>query len=108
MSNPRRRKVTMLISGKLLDALAPTLLERKLKLEDVVSLYLRSLANGTKNAALSPADEMPIGKYRGELVGTVIRAEPKYISWILAQENTTLRLNTESLELLEKVLTTDE
>lgn len=36
-------------------------------------------------------DEMPFGKYRGDLVGTVIEEDASYISWML--NNTDFRLD---------------
>ena len=43
-------------------------------------------------------DKMPIGKYRGELVGTVIEDDPSYVRWMI--NNTEYRLNESALEYL--------
>lgn len=103
MVERKRRKVELLLPIELLKRLEPVLAGRKLKLEDVVQLYLRSLVN-TAGAALNPDDDMPIGKYRGATVGSVIRTEPRYVGWLLAQPSISLKLSPESLELLELVV----
>jgi hypothetical protein len=48
---------------------------------------------------LSFLDPMPVGKYRGELVGTVIEEDPGYVTWLI--NNTDWRLDEQTLEMLE-------
>lgn len=98
----RRKTVKMLLPSSLLLKLDPILKERKLKLEEVVALYLRSLVNAS-GKALALDSEMPIGKYRGATVESIIRAEPRYMAWLISQDNTTVKLAPEALALLEEV-----
>jgi uncharacterized protein (DUF3820 family) len=47
---------------------------------------------------LGITDPMPIGKYRGQLVGTIIEEDPSYIRWMI--NNTEWRLDEAALEYL--------
>ncbi len=47
-------------------------------------------------------DEMPWGKYEGELVGSLIEVDPEYIHWMV--NNTDFRLDEGSLDYLEECL----
>lgn len=47
---------------------------------------------------LSVLDTMPFGKYRGELIGTVIENDADYIYWAI--NNTELRLNEDATRYL--------
>lgn len=57
--------------------------DRGLKLETYISMYLRVMLRN-KNI-LNLQDEMPFGKFSGEIVENVVRAEPDYIAWLIAQ-----------------------
>jgi hypothetical protein len=46
-------------------------------------------------------DMMPFGKYRGELVGTVIEGAPDYIDWAI--NNTDFRLDAHGKKYLKIV-----
>lgn len=48
---------------------------------------------------LSITDEMPFGKHKGVLVGTLIEEENSYIEWML--DNTDWTLDEEALEYFE-------
>ena len=50
--------------------------------------------------AYTVLDRMPFGKYKGELIGTVIEDDPKYIRWAL--DNTDFDLTKEAKEYLEE------
>jgi hypothetical protein len=43
---------------------------------------------------------MPIGKYQGTLVGTVIEEDPSYVHWLI--NNTLWRLNSQALSYLHE------
>lgn len=45
-------------------------------------------------------DEMPWGKHKGVLVGTVIEEDPRYIRWLL-RDSPAFRLSEEALAYLE-------
>ena len=46
-------------------------------------------------------DTMPFGKYKGELIGTVIENDQKYIFWAIY--NTNFKLNDDAQKYLEKL-----
>lgn len=48
---------------------------------------------------LSILDTMPFGKYRGDLIGTVIEEDPRYIYWAI--NNTDLRLDEQAMKYLK-------
>jgi uncharacterized protein (DUF3820 family) len=47
---------------------------------------------------LSILDFMPFGRYKGELIGTVIEDEPRYIYWAI--NNTDLWLDEQAMKYL--------
>lgn len=46
----------------------------------------------------SVTDTMPFGKYRGELIGTIMEDDPAYMRW--AVENTDIRLDKIAMDYL--------
>lgn len=85
----------------LLAKLEPIIKERGLTVSEVCGLYLRSLVTTSeRNRALDLDSEMPLGKFKGEQVGVVIRAEPRYVAWLLGT-TTSFKLGPEALQLLE-------
>jgi len=76
---------------------------RGLTLDQAVGLYLRAMINTSERArSLRLADQMPYGKYAGERVDTILRAEPSYIAWLIANNEST-RWDPEVLRLLEEL-----
>lgn len=87
----------------LTEKLEPLLLERDLTLDEVVRLYLRALVTTSERSrALDLRSEMPLGKFKGEELAVVIRSEPKYVSWLLAEVEG-FKLAPDALALLEQV-----
>jgi hypothetical protein len=96
-------RLVIQIPSELLGDLEPLLIQRGLSVEEVIRLYLRSLVNGAKRSrAVSLSDDMPIGKFKGEKVETVIRAEPGYVSW-LAGNIESFKLAPDALALVEEL-----
>jgi len=52
---------------------------------------------------LNQFDEMPFGKYKGELIGTVIEDDPQYIYWAINQ--TSLRIDEPTMKYLKENMT---
>lgn len=91
------------IPDKLAGQLEGVLIKRGLSVDEVVRLYVRSLVTTSERlAALGIRSEMPIGKFKGEEVGVVIRADPSYVAWMLANSSA-FKLTPEALALLEAV-----
>lgn len=91
------------VDRKLLERLAPVLEERGLTVDQAVGLYLRGMVNSSASArALRLSDAMPFGKYQGETLETILRAQPDYIMFILGLGKT--RFDPEVLALLEQVV----
>lgn len=96
-------RIVVEIPDKLVADLEPVLTARGLRFEELVRLYARSLVTSSKtNAALTVDSEVPFGKFKGELLGVVIRAEPQYINWVLANYDR-IKLAPDALQLLEEV-----
>lgn len=94
------------VSKALTEQLEPLLKERGLTLDQAVGLYLRGMVNTSASArALRLADTMPFGKYEGETVETIVRAQPDYIKFIMGLGKT--RFDPEVLGLLEKLTETE-
>lgn len=90
------------VKKNLAERLEPILRERGLTLDQTVGLYLRGMVNASDRCrSLRLADEMPFGKYEGETLDTIARADPQYLHFILNLGKT--RLDPEVLALLETI-----
>lgn len=90
------------VDRALLDRLEPVLRERGLTLDRAVGLFLRGMVNTSNRAkALRLQDAMPFGKYYGETVETILRAQPDYIAFIVGLGKT--RFDPEVFDLLEQL-----
>jgi len=70
---------------KLVTELEPVLATKGLSLDEAVRLYLRSLVTtSARGRALELDSVMPFGKYQGEVVEVIVRAEPSYIRFLIA------------------------
>lgn len=79
------------------------LLTKGLSLDDTVRLYLRAMVTSSeRNKALGLDSEMPFGKYKGELIEVVLRAEPNYVS-SLVSNGKSIKFQPEVLELLKEI-----
>lgn len=91
------------VDQKLAERLEPLLKERSLTLDQAIGLYLRGMVNASATArALRLDDTMPFGKYQGETVETIARAQPDYINYIFSNGKT--RFDAEVLRLVETLL----
>lgn len=96
-------RVVVRLPPSLLGDLEPILAARELTIDKVIRLYLRSLVTTSKRTgAIGLADEMPIGKFKGEPLETVIRAEPKYVEWLLGKVET-FRVTPDALDLIDEL-----
>lgn len=90
------------VDTALLARLEPILVERGLTVDQAVGLYLRGMVNSSASArSLRLSDVMPFGKYEGEEVGTILRAQPDYVSFIVGLGKT--RFDPEVFVLLEQL-----
>ncbi len=90
------------VKTKLAERLEPILTDRGMTLDQAVSLYLRGMVNGSERSrAIRLADEMPLGKYRGEIVETIVRGEPGYVRFLFGCEN--IRFDPEVYALVEEI-----
>lgn len=94
-------KLTLNIDTKLHNQLKKLLSERGTDIETFVKLQLRALSIATKILHLE--DKIPFGKYTGELLETIIRGDPKYMNWLIANSKNPTQFGTDILELLEKL-----
>jgi len=78
----RQRKVTIRIDAKLFKEATAILGERGVDLEAYLGLHVRALARSKQ--LLTLRDKFTFGKYGGELVENVVRGDPRYMSWALA------------------------
>lgn len=80
----------------------PLLKARGLTVDDALRLYLRSMVTSSaRSRALSLTSQMPFGKYQGELVEVVARAEPGYVQWLIANSNS-VKFEPEVLLVIEQ------
>lgn len=91
----------------LLTKLEPILKERGLTVDQAVSLYLRGMVNSSAAArALRLTSIMPFGKYEGEVVETILRAQPDYIQFIIGLGKS--RFDPEVFQLLETLTSAEK
>jgi len=96
------------LPDKLYAELEGILVERNLSFEEVVRLYCRSMVTtNARTMALQLGSEMPFGKFKGEPIDVVIRADPGYVGWMLAN-NERFILAPEALQLYEFVIAPKE
>jgi hypothetical protein len=94
----------VLIPRKLYEDLLVLVADRGVLIEDMILMYLRSLVTASEKArAVSLTDEMPIGKYKGTPLDTLIRVEPQYVAWLVSN-STTFQITPEAHCLLEEIL----
>ena len=92
------------IPAKLARDIKPVLSARGLQLDEVVRLYLRSMVtSAARSKALTLTSQLPFGKYQGELVEVVARAEPGYIQWLVANSNS-VKFEPEVLLVVERAV----
>lgn len=92
------------IPAKLVRDIKPVLAARGLSLDEVVRLYLRSMVTSVaRSKALALTSQFPFGKYQGELVEVVARAEPGYIQWLVANSNS-VKFEPEVLLVVEQAV----
>lgn len=90
------------VKKSLAESLEPILKARGLTLDQTVGLYLRGMVNASdRSRALRLEDEIPFGKYQGETLDTIARADPQYLHFIINLGKT--RLDPEVFALLECV-----
>ncbi len=96
------------LPDKLYADLESILIERNLSFEEVVRLYCRSMVTtNARSMALTLGAEMPFGKFKGEPIDVVIRADPGYVGWMLAN-NERFLLAPDALQLYEFVIAPKE
>lgn len=101
---PKTVKVCVELPRSLWTKLQPVLAERGLTLDDMVRVYGRSLVTGRNRArCLELGSTMPFGKYQGEILEVLIRAEPGYIQWLTANMDT-FHMSVEAYAMLDSVL----
>lgn len=100
MPKARHHEITVSVPIRLLERSLSVLAERRTTMDDFVRLQLKRLTRSTKFYGLE--DKLTFGKYREELLETVIRADPSYIAWCL-REIEGYALTVEALELLSQM-----
>lgn len=87
------------IPKRLFDQASARLSERELDLDDYICLTLRLMLKN--KTVLRLADQMPFGKYAGETVETVCRADPAYVIWLINEKGKT-RFDPEVHKLVDQ------
>ncbi len=92
------------IPSEMAAQLEEILAERKLTVEDMTLLYLRSfLLNAVKDRCMMLHDKMPFGKYQGSSLELIIKSDPNYIVWLLSNSKS-FAIEIEAMELLKDVM----
>lgn len=76
--------------------------EQKLTLDEVATIYLRAMVNTSKSRrTLGLDDVVQFGRHKGTPLGLLIRAEPDYVQYCLANVRS-FSISPEAMELLGK------
>jgi antitoxin component of RelBE/YafQ-DinJ toxin-antitoxin module len=103
MNMPAQAELKVKLPLKLANDVEEILFKRGLTMDEVVRLYLRSLVTASKrNRALRLDSIIEFGKYNGETVETIVRADPSYVNWLVST-STKIKFDPEVLELLERL-----
>lgn len=96
----------LVVDSDLLDEAENILARRGTTLENYLQLQLRALVSADKRyRPLTLRDYMPYGKFKGENIENIIRAEPTYIAWLVG-ESETFSLDSEARTVLQEILET--
>lgn len=96
------RRVTATLPKELVDAAEATLRARGSNLTDFIRMSFRTLAK--LPVVVELGDELTFGKYKGEILETVIRTTPDYIAWLLNTSGSFV-MSDEAKALYESVYT---
>lgn len=98
--------ITVEVSREVFDFAQRELKITGAKVEDYICMKLRALATA-RDCVFDIHDKMPFGKYRGEIIDTVMRVDPQYLNWLnTVSERFFLKPNAE--QLLAVVLAIDD
>lgn len=103
---PATVDVDLQIPIGLYNELIPILNQRGVSMPQLLMFHLRALVNAeNKHRTLSLHSIMPFGQYAGEIVETIIRINPRYVSWLLTSANPIV-LDGDAQRLLEELINT--
>jgi hypothetical protein len=103
LSTQKGTSVKIKIDDSLHEKLESLANSRGIEVDTIVSIQLRAYVNVCERGrTLGPNDPMPYGQYREIKVGDVIRVNPRYINYLLANSET-FKLNEEALGLLDEI-----
>jgi hypothetical protein len=92
--------IVLKLETKLVDDINAVLEQRGTNIETYIRLQLRAFRHAGKILGLN--DRLNFGKFSGELVEDVCRAEPGYVEWLIAN-STSARFHQDVLSLLEEL-----
>lgn len=78
---------------------------REIDTYKLIEMQLQKFVRAYERAqVLKPTDTMPYGQYKGYFVSDVIKADPRYINYLLANSSN-FALDTESIDLMNRLET---
>lgn len=92
--------IVLKLETKLVDDINAVLEQRGTNIETYIRLQLRAFRHAGKILGLR--DRLNFGKFSGELVEDVCRAEPGYVEWLIAN-STSARFHQDVLDILEEL-----
>src|SRR4051812_22558057 len=95
------KTVNVAVPKDLYDQAEKTLMGRGLSVENFIRVSLRGALQ--RNGYVPLRAELTFGKYRGETLETIIRADPEYIRWMLNNSKTFIT-DEAAIELLEMIV----
>jgi hypothetical protein len=98
-------QVTLTLPADLWAKTAPLLSQRGLELSDFLRASLRTLPERKLVYGLQMA--LQLGKYKGEVLETIIRLDPTYIQWMIKNVER-FAISEQAFDLLDELLTTKQ
>lgn len=99
--NMRKKSVSIKVDATVYNQAAEVLKSRGTDIETWFKLQLRAFSRSGKSL-LCLKDKIPFGKYAGELVEDVVRADTAYAIWMVAQNYTT-KFDTDVHQLVQEL-----
>lgn len=98
---PGHTLVTVELESDLVDRIKSTLALRGTNIETYVRLQLRAFRS--VSTPLTLGDKLTFGKYVGEGVEDVCRADPAYVRWVVGSSVSSVKFDIDVLRLLDEL-----
>jgi len=95
------RTISVSVPAELVDEAGALLQQRGVAIDQAVAVFLRSLLRTNRAArVMELGDKLRFGKYRGETLDTIIRIDPRYVSWLTSAVDRPMLISDQAADAL--------